>query len=213
MISKKVRTPSFVKKQHIQGSTLIEVIVSVILLTLGLLALMATQLRSVSGLTEAENKSLVSQSTEALAESMLMNATLTKKTGKDYSHNYESYLIPPKQIANPTSTSMKLSPAPGKEYTKAEIATGYRNQFEHELFENLVKPESSTVSSVYYTICLDKEEPGQPTLDASGKTMNPNCDKSGGYTAIKVVWRSESSSKAGANNRFNDYSYVLRVAN
>ena len=80
MISKNIRTPSFAKKQNIQGSTLIEVIVSVILLTLGLLALMATQLRSVSGLTEAENKSLVSQSTEALAESMLMNATLAKTT-------------------------------------------------------------------------------------------------------------------------------------
>ena len=58
MISKKMYTPAFAKKKNIQGSTLVEVIVSVILLTLGLLALMATQLRSVSGLTEAENRSI-----------------------------------------------------------------------------------------------------------------------------------------------------------
>ena len=203
MISKKVRTPSFVKKQHIQGSTLIEVIVSVILLTLGLLALMATQLRSVSGLTEAENKSLVSQSTEALAESMLMNATLTKKTGKDYSHNYASYITNPRRITG----AIQFLPTAGTEYTKSSIAFIYKQQFEYELYNNLIKPESSTVSSVSYTICLDKEEPEQPTLDTSGR-MNANCKSGGTYTAIKVAWRSEST-----KNRFNDYSYVLRVAN
>ena len=204
MISKKIRTPSFAKKQNIQGSTLIEVIVSVILLTLGLLALMATQLRSVSGLTEAENKSLVSQSTEALAESMLMNATLAKTTGRDYSHNYASYITSPTQI---TGRVDQFSPSIGAEYTKVSIANEYKQQFEHELYNNLIAPESSTVSSVSYTICSDKEEPAQPTLDNAGR-MNANCQSSGAYTAIKVAWRSESS-----KNRFNDYSYVLRVAN
>ena len=208
MISKKIRPPSFAKKLNVQGSTLIEVNASVILLTLGLLALMASQLRSVSGLTEAENKSLVSQSTEALAESMLMNATLTKATGRDYSHNYASYLTAPKQIARTT----EFLPTAGTEYTKNSIADEYKKQFEYELFKNLLEPESSTVSSVSYAICLDKEEPAQPTIDSSGR-MNANCKSGGTYTAIKVVWRSEGASKAGTNNRFNDYSYVLRVAN
>ena len=208
MISKKIRTPSFAKKQNIQGSTLIEVIVSVILLTLGLLALMASQLRSVSGLTEAENKSLVSQSTEALAESMLMNATLTKTAGGNYSHDYRSYITPPKEIQRAT----EFSPQAGTEYTKATIAGEYKNQFEYELYKNLIEPESSTVSSVSYAICLDKEDPEQPTIDNSGK-MNDNCKSGGAYTTIKVVWCSEGASKAGANNRFNDYGYVLRVAN
>ncbi len=203
MISKKMRILSFAKKQNIQGSTLIEVIVSVILLTLGLLALMATQLRSISGLTEAENKSLVSQSTEALAESMLMNATLTNITGRNYSHNYASYITAPKQITSITP----FSPSAGTEYTKDSIANEYKQQFEYELFKNLVEPESSTVSSVSYAICSDKEEPDQPTMDNTGK-MDANCKSGGTHTAIKVIWRSEST-----NNRFNDYSYVLRVAN
>ena len=198
MISKKMYTPAFAKKKNIQGSTLVEVIVSVILLTLGLLALMATQLRSVSGLTEAENKSLVSQSTEALAESMLMNGTLVKTSSGNYYHSYASYLTPPVPI---TGNITPFSPTTNTEYTKASIADEYKKQFESELYENLIKPESSTVSSVIYTICLDKEKPEQPTLDSSGKNMITNCQSGGTYTTIKVVWR------------FNDYSYVLRVAN
>ena len=58
------------------------------------------------------------------------------------------------------------------------------------------------------TICLDKEKPEQPTLDSSGKNMITNCQSGGTYTTIKVVWRSKST-----KDRFNDYSYVLRVAN
>ena len=205
MISKKMYTPAFAKKKNIQGSTLVEVIVSVILLTLGLLALMATQLRSVSGLTEAENKSLVSQSTEALAESMLMNGTLVKTSSGNYYHSYASYLTPPVPI---TGNITPFSPTTNTEYTKASIADEYKKQFESELYENLIKPESSTVSSVVYTICLDKEKPEQPTLDSSGKNMITNCQSGGTYTTIKVVWRSKST-----KDRLNDYSYVLRVAN
>lgn len=206
MISKKMYTPTFAKKKNIQGSTLVEVIVSVILLTLGLLALMATQLRSVSGLTEAENKSLVSQSTEALAESMLMNGTLVKTSSGNYYHSYASYLT---QSPVPiTGNITPFLPTTNTEYTKASIADEYKKQFESELYENLIKPESSTVSSVIYTICLDKEKPEQPTLDSSGKNMITNCQSGGTYTTIKVVWRSEST-----KDRFNDYSYVLRVAN
>ena len=206
MISKKMYTPAFAKKKHIQGSTLVEVIVSVILLTLGLLALMATQLRSVSGLTEAENKSLVSQSTEALAESMLMNGTLVKTTGGNYYHNYMSYITPPTPIT--ASSTQPFSPTIGTEYAKNSIKDEYKKQFEYELYKNLIEPESSTVSSVFYTICLDENEPKQPTLDSSGKSMNANCKSDGTYTTIKVAWRSEST-----KDRFNDYSYVLRVAN
>ena len=129
-------TPAFAKKKNIQGSTLVEVIVSVILLTLGLLALMATQLRSVSGLTEAENKSLVSQSTEALAESMLMNGTLVKTSSGNYYHSYASYLTPPVPI---TGNIPPFSPTTNTEYTKASIADEYKKQFESELYENLIK--------------------------------------------------------------------------
>ena len=206
MISKKMYTPAFAKKKNIQGSTLVEVIVSVILLTLGLLALMATQLRSVSGLTEAENKSLVSQSTEALAESMLMNGTLVKTSSGNYYHSYISYITPPTSIT--ASSTQPFSPTIGTEYTKNSIKDEYKKQFEYELYKNLIEPESSTLSSVFYTICLDENEPKQPTLDSSGKSMNANCESDGTYTTIKVVWRSEST-----KDRFNDYSYVLRVAN
>ena len=52
------------------GATILEVMISVLLLTFGVLALMAAQLRSVASLSEAENRSIVSQAAEALAEGM-----------------------------------------------------------------------------------------------------------------------------------------------
>ena len=52
-------------KNKNRGSTLLEVIVSVFLLTFGILALMAAQLRSVSSVSEAENRTIVAQAAES----------------------------------------------------------------------------------------------------------------------------------------------------
>ena len=49
-----------------QGMTLLEVLVSIIILTLGVLALLATQLKTVSGVREAEQQTIVAQAVQNL---------------------------------------------------------------------------------------------------------------------------------------------------
>ncbi len=63
-----------------QGMTLLEVLVSIIILTLGVLALLATQLKTVSGVREAEQQTIVAQAAQNLIEGMLINPTLSPAT-------------------------------------------------------------------------------------------------------------------------------------
>ena len=72
--------------------TLIEVLVAMFVLALGVLALLAVQLRAVSGVREAESQTIVSQIAQNLIEGMVINPTLssdsatgwTKKSYTDY---------------------------------------------------------------------------------------------------------------------------------
>ena len=74
------------------GMTLIEVLVAMFVLALGVLALLAVQLRAVSGVREAESQTIVSQIAQNLIEGMVINPTLssdsttgwTKKSYTDY---------------------------------------------------------------------------------------------------------------------------------
>ena len=69
------------KSMHTQqGMTLLEVLVSIIILTLGVLALLATQLKTVSGVREAEQQTIVAQAAQNLIEGMLINPTLSPAT-------------------------------------------------------------------------------------------------------------------------------------
>ena len=72
---------------HQQGSTLIEILVSMFILALGLMALIAMQTRTSIGIKEAENQTIIAQATENLAENMLTNPKLTldsMTTKRDY---------------------------------------------------------------------------------------------------------------------------------
>lgn len=73
-----------------QGSTLIEILVSMFILALGLMALIAMQTRTSIGIKEAENQTIIAQATENLAENMMTNPKLdldgliTKRNYSDY---------------------------------------------------------------------------------------------------------------------------------
>ncbi|MBR7002741.1 MAG: type IV pilus modification protein PilV [Neisseriaceae bacterium] len=65
---------------HQQGSTLIEILVSMFILALGLMALIAMQTRTSIGIKEAENQTIIAQATENLAENMMTNPYLDSAT-------------------------------------------------------------------------------------------------------------------------------------
>lgn len=73
-----------------QGSTLIEILVSMFILALGLMALIAMQTRTSIGIKEAENQTIIAQATENLAENMMTNPELgvnaQLETTKSYAH-------------------------------------------------------------------------------------------------------------------------------
>ena len=60
-------------KPYQSGMTLIEVLVAMFVLAIGVLALLAIQLRTVSSVREAEGQTIVSQLTQNLVEGMLIN--------------------------------------------------------------------------------------------------------------------------------------------
>ena len=83
-----------------QGFALIEVLISVVVLALGILALLATQLRSVGSVREAETQTIAAQAAQNLIEGMTANPQL-ELTGSDgvwTKKKYDHYL----GIVNPT---------------------------------------------------------------------------------------------------------------
>ncbi len=82
-------------RQHFrqeQGSTLIEVLISMFILALGLMALISMQVRTSASIQEAENMSVVTQATQNLAEAILANPKLTLDVATGVTQkSYEAY--------------------------------------------------------------------------------------------------------------------------
>lgn len=179
------------------GSTLVEVIVSVFLLTFGVLGLMAAQLRSVASLSEAENRNAVALAAENLADGMQMNPSvqrLATTNGLNIVRRYPDYIrgvtkvnpldsavnVLPKSLTGASSWTDDSGSADG--ITKAQVA---QNQL--RIFEQGLTQLPNTVD-IQYAICLDGAA-GEPTYNAG--TMNPNCRPAGNgndKTVIKVLW-------------------------
>ena len=58
------------------GMALIEVLVAMLVLTIGILALLSVQLRTVASVREAETQTIVSQITQNLMEGMLLSESM-----------------------------------------------------------------------------------------------------------------------------------------
>jgi type IV pilus modification protein pilV len=193
-------------KKFIQGATIVEVMISVFLLTFGVLALMAAQIRSVANVNEAEHQSVVAQATEALAEAMRINPTLTKKD-HSYIRQYDKYIMStakaPGNSASAASAATVKNIPTAKALDKSALAKAHIDEFESILSQQL--PNSS---KVYYIICKDSSSPKDPTLDSTNN-MSANCDDKGTRATIKVVWLMGGNSTTDTTNV---YSYVLQVA-
>lgn len=96
----KTSSTSFTPKLQ-SGMTLIEVLIAMFVLAIGVLALLAVQLRTVSSVRESENQTTVAQITQNLIEGMLINPTLSEKkevdkiTGEEtsrYKKSYDAYI-------------------------------------------------------------------------------------------------------------------------
>ncbi|ENV1680636.1 type IV pilus modification protein PilV [Neisseria gonorrhoeae] len=159
------------------GMALIEVLVAMLVLTIGILALLSVQLRTVASVREAETQTIVSQITQNLMEGMLINPTIDSDSNKK---NYNLYT----GSYAPTSSDgdFKLNNL----ISKTDLAKAQLDRFGYELKQAL--PDAVAIR---YAVCKDSSGDA-PTL--SGNTFSSNCDKkANGDTLIKVLWVNDSA--------------------
>ncbi|HFA6137612.1 TPA: type IV pilus modification protein PilV [Neisseria gonorrhoeae] len=160
------------------GMALIEVLVAMLVLTIGILALLSVQLRTVASVREAETQTIVSQITQNLMEGMLMNPTIDSDSNKK---NYSLYMG--KQTLSAVDGKFMLD----AEKSKAQLAEEQLKRFSHELKNAL--PDAV---AIHYAVCKDSSGDA-PTLSDSG-VFSSNCDnKANGDTLIKVLWVNDSA--------------------
>lgn len=190
-------------KDSQSGMALIEVLVAMLVLTIGILALLSVQLRTVASVREAETQTIVSQITQNLMEGMLMNPTIDSDSNKK---NYNLYM------GNHTLSAVDGDFAIDAIKTKAQLAEEQLKRFSYELKNAL--PDAA---AIHYAVCKDSLG-AAPTLSA-GSTFSQNCDGSAnGDTLIKVLWVNDSagdSDIARTNFETNGnnivYTYQARV--
>ena len=189
-------------KNSQSGMTLIEVLVAMFVLTIGILALLSVQLRTVTSVREAETQTIVSQITQNLMEGMLINPTIGSDSGKKA---YTLYMKKGVSSANDGEFTIDAIK------TKEQLAEAQLKRFSYELKNAL--PDAA---NIYYAVCKDSSG-AAPTL--SGKGFSSNCDnKANGDTLIKVLWVNDSEGqqdidstnlKTHGNNIV--YTYQARV--
>ncbi|EMR8755162.1 type IV pilus modification protein PilV [Neisseria gonorrhoeae] len=160
------------------GMALIEVLVAMLVLTIGILALLSVQLRTVASVREAETQTIVSQITQNLMEGMLINPTIDSDSNKK---NYNLYT----GSYAPTSSDgdFKLNNL----ISKTDLAKAQLDRFGYELKQAL--PDAV---AIHYAVCKDSSGDA-PTLSDSG-AFSSNCDnKANGDTLIKVLWVNDSA--------------------
>ncbi|HGO8208228.1 TPA: type IV pilus modification protein PilV [Neisseria meningitidis] len=160
------------------GMALIEVLVAMLVLTIGILALLSVQLRTVASVREAETQTIVSQITQNLMEGMLMNPTIDSDSNKK---NYNLYMG-----NHHTLSAVDGDFAVDAVKSKKDLAEAQLKRFSYELKNALLD-----AAAIYYAICKDSSG-NAPTF--SGNAFSSNCDnKANGDTLIKVLWVNDSA--------------------
>ena len=213
-----------------RGMTLLEVLVSMFLLAVGVLALLATQLRTVASVREAESQTVVAQAVQNLMEGMMLNPTLSADadsgwTKKRYDDNQArmpgsgstlSYKFsnPARIVAKTCVAAANPPPAAAAAFNKRQLLDDHLNCFQSSIKAAL--PEAN----VWYIICQDAA--GKEMTMKNG-TVGKNCtDKDSDPLYIKVLWEmdaeNEKAASAANNGTGNQskkivYTYQARMPN
>ena len=202
----KTSPSSFTPKLQ-SGMTLIEVLIAMFVLAIGVLALLAVQLRTVSSVRESENQTTVAQITQNLIEGMLINPTLSEETdtaGEKTSHykkSYEAYLTPELEELKGSKQTAEFE----ANMDKTQLAQAQIAQFKADLANAL--PEAQ----VFFAICKDSSG-AEPTY----KDKDKKCDDKGDTTIVKVLWLQDVEEENSAKNLNTSghhvvYTYQSRV--
>ena len=189
--------------------TLIEVLIAMFVLAIGVLALLAVQLRTVSSVRESENQTAVAQITQNLIEGMLINPTLSEETDtagektSRYKKSYDAYITSGSEQLKDSKQTTEFK----DKMKKVQLAQAQIAQFKADLAKAL--PEAQ----VYFTICKDSSG-AEPTYN--NNDFQENCDKKGNTTIVKVLWLQDVEDENSAKNLNTSghhvvYTYQSRV--
>ncbi|HHX2507364.1 TPA: type IV pilus modification protein PilV [Neisseria subflava] len=203
----KTSSTSFTPKLQ-SGMTLIEVLIAMFVLAIGVLALLAVQLRTVSNVRESENQTTVAQITQNLIEGMLINPTLSEETDtagektSRYKKSYDAYLTSGSEQLKDSKQTNEFK----DKMTKAQLAQAQIAQFKADLAKAL--PEAQ----VFSTICKDSSG-AEPAYENG---FNAKCDGKGDTTIVKVLWLQDVEEENSAKNLNTSghhvvYTYQSRV--
>lgn len=187
---------------------MIEVLIAMFVLAIGVLALLAVQLRTVSNVRESENQTTVAQITQNLIEGMLINPTLSEETDtagdktSRYKKSYDAYITSGSEQLKDSKQTNEFK----EKMTKAQLAQAQIAQFKADLAKAL--PEAQ----VFSTICKDSSGT-EPTYE---KGFNAKCDGKGDTTIVKVLWLQDVEEENTAKNLNTSghhvvYTYQSRV--
>ena len=201
-------SPSSFTPKLQSGMTLIEVLIAMFVLAIGVLALLAVQLRTVSNVRESENQTTVAQITQNLIEGMLINPTLSEETNSAgdktsrYKKSYDAYITSSSEQLKGSKQATEFK----DKMTKAQLAQAQIAQFKADLAKAL--PEAQ----VFSTICKDSSG-AEPTYE---KGFNAKCDGKGDTTIVKVLWLQDVEEENTAKNLNTSghhvvYTYQSRV--
>ena len=163
-----------------QGFALIEVLISVVVLALGILALLATQLRSVGSVRDAETQSIAAQAAQNLIEGMTANPQL-ELVGSDgvwTKRKYDHYIIEKDTLPDPARDS-------NGSYDTTNLALKQLKEFNAELNASKlgdmnVRTKICKTNSLKTAIAIDPE---------TGEVSDWGCDnKASNKVAIKIAW-------------------------
>ncbi|MCV2504039.1 MAG: type IV pilus modification protein PilV [Neisseriaceae bacterium] len=177
------------------GITLIEVVVSMFVLGLGILALLGMQTRSLGSIRQAQNIAQVSQAVDNLAQGLSINPYLKLKlipqkgyiTQKDYS-NYNNFNgCSDRESAAFLNVDSQLN--------HQQLAAQQLDQFCQEIKQI----RSISPNDIQLKVCTNSSIQGNLPWDFS-------CNNNGTETVVKVVWKYQT--KTESQNNLNNSGVI-----
>ena len=159
------------------GFTVIEVVVSMFILALGIMAMIGMQTRTLGSIQQAENISQVSQAVENLASGVSLNPHLKLEvTPKGYEtrKDYSLYQLPHGCIDQSITPFIEQN----SQYSKKQFAQTTLKQFCTEIKQiTSIDPKD-----IQLKVCPNSKI-------ESNLSWNFSCQDNGAQTVVKVVWK------------------------
>ncbi|MCF7521435.1 type IV pilus modification protein PilV [Neisseria sp. ZJ106] len=183
------RLKTGIANPKIHGNTLPEVLVAMLILSIGILAFLSDQTRSVQTVRTAEQHSAVAQILQNLSENIAANPLMIQD--KNSGRLLKSHVLYHRN-------AQKVRPCHAATHTAADsgtLAEIHLCRFQQELAAALPDTE------IYFSICADSA--GIPP-DIQNGVFNDFCDRRTGLSAVKIAWQPA--------NTQNVYSHQALIA-